>query len=535
MRARWGLSALGLLLSATALGHDAPSPQELAELKREAVAVFAQILKDGSAAERLSAVNSLVRNGDDSVVPLLAERLLSDDASFVRRAAAVGLGRFRSWEAWEALRRAALLDEIASIRWDAALALQDSTVILALLQQRETLAAAALALQEPTASARLPQVARNATEIALLRAFSDHEAFNVVERAAMLKALAQLGSLAGIDRARRTLGDATEDPFVRGSAAFALGVLGVRNAVPELIAVLSGDSEAIQVGAAEALGLLRDRTALSALSDLLRAGRSPQARVAAANALAPLGNQAVPALAQALLNDAVPTVRQAALRALAQIKNSEATQAVLAFWGSNYLQQCDPNLCGSLALETLRTLAVLGQSQLALQVTQATLSVLRDALPFLFVFAESELVQTLSAVGRAAPELFEIVLKDPNPFVRALGIAAYASVYQAEARELLMRNLSDENALVRRAALEGLSPWATPDDTELFARFITDRDPRTRLAALSVLARVGDLKALGPLRQAVRSENASVRLDAAGAALAFAMRWSHAPSLSEKP
>lgn len=532
MRVRWVLVAGALLLSLTAVGQEIPLRSELSELKREALAVFSEIFQNGSAAERLSAVNSLVRNGDDSVVPLLAERLLNDDASFVRRAAAEGLFQFNSVHAAAALRQAARTDSVASIRWAAAISLGEPDIITELLAERETLAAAAVSLQEPAFAARLPRVLWPTAEISLLKAFPDREAFNVVERAAILKALAQLRSLAAITLFTQTLGDPTEDPFVRGSGAFALGVLEVRNAVPELITALSIDSEAIQVGAAGALGVLRDPVALGALSDLLLIGRSPQARVAAANALAPLGIQAVSALAQALLSDEVPIVRQAALRALHQIKGREATQAVLAFLASNYLQQCDPSACGSLALETLKALAELGQAQLALQVTQATLDALREALPFLFIFAEGDLVQTLSIVGRVAPELFDIVLKDPSPFVRALGVAAFSVVYQAESRATLLKYLSDESTLVRRAALEGLSLWATPDDAKLLAQFVADRDPRTRVAALSALARVGDRQALEPLRRALRSETLAVRLDAAGTALAFAIRWIKTPQLA---
>ncbi len=529
VRARWMLLVGTLLVGLTATSQEVPLFSELTELKREALAVFSEILKDGSAAERLSAVNSLVRSGDDSVVPLLTERLLKDDASFVRRAAAEGLFRFNSVHAAAALRQAARTDSVASIRWAAAISLRDPNVITELLAEQETLAAAAVSLQDSAFAARLPGTLWPTAETALLLAFPNREAFNVVERAAMLKALAQLRSLAAIVLFSQTLSDSTEDPFVRGSAAFALGALEVRNAVPQLIVALSLDSEAIQVGAAGALGLLRDPAALGALSDLLLMGRSPQARIAAANALALLGSQAVSALAQALLTDSVPTVRQASLRALRQIKGREATQAVLAFLASNYLQQCDPNSCGSLALETLKALAELGQAQLALQVTRATLDALREALPFLFVFAESDLVQTLSIVGRAAPELFDLLLRDPSPFVRALGVAAFSAVYQAEARVVLLRYVLDENILVRRAALEGLSLWATPDDTKLFAPFVTDSDPRTRVAALSALARVGDGQALEPLRRALRSESLSVRLDAAGAALAFAIRWLKTP------
>jgi HEAT repeat protein len=519
-----------LTLGFAALGQEAPSLRELTELKREALAIFSEVLRAGSAAERLSAVMSLVRYGDDSVIPLLTERLLSDDASFVRRAAAEGLVRFRSPQVSQALRHAARNDSVASIRWAAAVSLRETDVLKHLLRERETLAEAAISLQEPASAARLPGGVWPPAEIALIQAFSDREAFNLVERAAMLKALAQLGSLAAISLAQRALADSTEDPFVRGSAAFALGALNVRNAIPELLAALSTDLEAIQVGAAGALGHFGDPIALEPLSVLLRTARSPQARIAAANALASFGLSAVSALAQALLTDPVPAVRQAALRALRQIGGPIATQAVLVFLESRYLEQCDPTACGGLALEMLRALAELGQAQLALQVTQATLAALRDALPFLFIFAENDLVRTLSVVGRAAPQLFDLLLRDPSPFVRALGVASFARVYQAEAREFLLQALRDENPLVRRAALEGLAPWAMPDEVQIFAPFVTDRDPRSRIAALSVLAWVGDERALSPLRQALRSEALPVRLDAAGAALVFVIGLSRLPS-----
>jgi len=230
-------------------------------------------------------------------------------------------------------------------------------------------------------------------------------------------------------------------------------------------------------------------------------------------------------LAQALLSDPIPSVRQAAVRSLAQIGGREATQAVRDFLQSAYLQQCDLTACGGLALETLKALANLGEAQLALALTQATLSALRDSLPFLFIFAERDLTQTLSTVGQVAPELFGLLLADPSPFVRALGIAALSQVRGSDAREILLRYVSpEENPIVRRVALEGLSQWAFPDDIDLFAPCVTDRDPRTRAAAFSMIARVGDYRALVPLRTALRSENVSIRSDAAGAALACTIR-----------
>ena len=341
----------------------------------------------------------------------------------------------------------------------------------------------------------------------------------------MLKVLAQLDASGAIPLLRQTLAAPSEDPFVRGAAAYALGLLGAKEAVPDLITVLQSDQDALQLAAAGALGDLQDIRAIEPLVQMLNIAKSEEVRTAAASALAPFGVAAVSALIDALQSDPAPTVRQAAIGGLAQIGGSEATDAVLTFLQSGYLQSCDPNACGGLALETLAALAQLGQGPLALQTLEDALARLGDALPFLYTFAEQQLVQVVSAVGRVAPQAFNILLNNDSPFAQALGLEALSNVQGTAARATLLRYVSPGiDALVRRVALEGLSRWATLGDLPLFVPFVTDRDPRTREAALSALARVGDVQALSPLRSTLGSPTVAIRLDAAGASLAYANR-----------
>ncbi len=514
---------------AWAQGGTFPSAQEVQGLKQDALAVFEVILREGGPGDRLSAVSALVRNGDRDAVGLISQALLHDEAPFVRRAAAEGLSKFRSAEAAPALRQAALDDEIASIRWASGVALvlwslAEERTIEKLFTAPSTLAAAAVSLQDVTNLQQFPLSLWELAREAFINAFSDRETYNVVERAAMLKALAQMKTTSAILLLKATLNDTTEDPFVRGAAAFGLGILNVKESVLDLIAVLESDLEALQLAAAGALGRLGDARAIAPLSKTLKEARVDEVRLSAASALASFGVLAIQALSQSLQSDRSPLVRHAALQALTRVGGPQATQAVLNFLQSGYLQNCDPNLCSSLALEILVTLAKLGQGALALQLLSTTLGAVRDSLPFLFLFAEQSLVRTLNEIGRVQPEMYRLLLNDQSPFVRALALSSLSNTQGCFARDRFAQSVSANDSFVRRAALEGFSICASLEDLALFAPVINDRDRRVRAAGNFVLSQRGDVRALAPLHGAMRSENIAVRLDAAGAALAYAKR-----------
>lgn len=527
------ITLLLVVLSASfALAQPAsfPSTDEVQQLKQDALRILGTILHDGSESDRLGAVNALVRNGDQEVVPLLTQALLNDRAPFVRRAAAEGLAKYRSAEAVSALRQTALDDEIPSIRWASGVALvlwslDERAIVVRLLQESSTLAAAAVSLQDSFNLQKFPTALWLLAQSAFANAFSDRDTYNVVERAAMLKALAHMNTVSVTPLLRQALNALEEDPFVRGAAAFALGVLDVKEAGPDLIATLDSDLEALQLAAARALGRLGDTRAIAPLTKLLKEARVAEVRAAAATALASFGTATLSSLAQSLQTDASPSVRQAALQSLATLGGPEATRSVLAFISSGYLQNCDPNACSNLALDTLVALAKLGQGALAVLLVSATLNSVRDSLPFLFLFAESNLVRALSEVGRVQPELFNSLLNDSSPFVRALGVSSLSNVQSCLARDTFIHIITPkEDTFVRRAALEGLSPCAVYDDITLFVSYLTDRDRRVRVAGLSALAQHGDTRAVAPLRSAMNVESVATRIDAADASLTYAVR-----------
>jgi len=521
-----------LLTPALAWGQAAPDGEALRALKLEALLAVSPVLLDPASeeADRLGVATLLVKTGEVGALPLLSQALRADPFASVRRAVAEGISGLGAIEASFPLQAAAAAAPTSSIRWAAGVSLvrldpARADVIDALLSEKATLSAAALSLQGSAAAAGLPEPFRPSAIQAFVTAFPD-PAYNSVERAAMLKALAELGAQGAVPLMREALNDAEDDPFVRGAAAFSLGRLGAREAVPALIFALDSGQDALQIGALDALARLAAPEALPPLTDVLREAASAEIRAAAANALSAYGQAAVPALTQALENDPSPAVRQAALTGLKAIGSETAAQAIVDFAGGDYLVTCDPQACSGLALELMSALAGLGRGELALALLTGALDALEAAIPFVYAFAEDDLVRAASEVGRAAPATFDLLLGHDNAFVQAVGLAALAQVRGPRARATLVPFVDPEgNRLLRRVALEGLAPHATADDVDLFAPWLADRDRRTRGAAFDALARAGDARALEALRAALGHASLSVRLQATEAAFAYANRW----------
>ena len=542
MARRLGLAALlGMSLLATiVLASDVradvwhrPSPEQRREIENDALEVLGAVALDTATSEptRLNAVGALLDYGDADAVPLLAEILLSTPTPTVRRAAADGLWRFRSLEAAAALRTAAERDPIARIRWRAGLALarQDPTrteVIRDLLSKSSTLAAAAIDLQQPTADVLLPDPARPIARRAFREALQDGNSFNEVQRAALVKALGRLNDAAAVPLIRDVLTDASENAFIRGSAAFALGLLEARGAVPALLDALEADDAGLQSAAAGALGRIGSPEAQAPLQWSLKNSGSAEVRAASAEALGAYGADVLPLLEDALDDDPSLAVREAALGSLTAIGGTEATRAVVDFAQSGFLQTCDPMSCGSLVFGTLEALVALGRAEAAVDGFQAALDGLRPQLPLVFAFSSDALIEVATVILDAQPEALSLFTEDESAFAQAIGLFAWADVADGPEARRVFKQFVDaaQPTLVRRAAMEGLVQWALPRDIPIFLEGVSSEDTRTRTAAYAGLARVGDERALAAFQQGLNSESATARIQAAGAAMGWANR-----------
>ena len=143
---------------------------------------------------------------------------------------------------------------------------------------------------------------------------------NAAERAAAADEMGKRGyrfrhEIAG---ALRPLLERDPDPLVRAAAGRALGRLGVRDAVPDLIAALDDKSPEVRVVAAAALWRLPDPAATDALARHL-GDTDPAVREWSVQALGVIGEPRVTSDVVRLLSDPVRAVRVSAVLSLGRI------------------------------------------------------------------------------------------------------------------------------------------------------------------------------------------------------------------------
>jgi HEAT repeat protein len=120
------------------------------------------------------------------------------------------------------------------------------------------------------------------------------------------------------------------DPVVRAAAGRALGRLGVREAVPDLVAALSDTSADVRVVAAAALWRLPDPSATAPLLDHVK-DADKAVREWSALALGVIGDKrAVPEMVR-LLGDPERSVRLAAVRSLGRIGDPDGLEPVTKY------------------------------------------------------------------------------------------------------------------------------------------------------------------------------------------------------------
>jgi HEAT repeat protein len=305
-------------------------------------------------AERLAAIRGLGEGAHPSVVPTLLT-LLADSDPAIRAAAATALGWRGNQAAVEPLlARAGDAAEPPHVRTAAIGALGrigDPTAVapvLALAKEptMEVRKHALLALMQSALAAHSDRVA---AAIALLGDL-EQEGYNRAQAAIvlgrsknaravtpLLKALQDTRTPAGYDALPNPEGMAGTGRVmaerlrslhnVRAHAAYALGALGARQALPSLLDGLSDADYQVRIQSAAALGLLRSR---EAAPKLIQAMGDSEARVrmAAASALGLVGDPAAGAALVRALDDQEAEVRERAASALGRLRYAAARPAL---------------------------------------------------------------------------------------------------------------------------------------------------------------------------------------------------------------
>jgi len=395
-----------------------PKPPEEKPAPQESPTQLLVRLKGARGIERFRIAEQIGKIGADAV-PVLAEALLGEDRS---AHAAVALALFRTSESGET----ALFTLVSLLDEDAGAELR--------LEAVEALAA--------IGPAAAPAVA------GLVVALKDKEA---KVRAASALALGKIGP--GAKRASRALGDALRDgdAEVRRQSAGALGEVGPAAAggVPALLRGIDGNDADLTRLCVQALGLIgpETKTIMPALEAQLKSANR-DVREAAIRAVGNMGaeaRRAVPGLMNVVVVEQHEELRKAALDALASLGEEAVPDVAKALKDERTAAR----------LQACAILARIGPA--AKKAAPALTAALKDKSPEVRAGAAAA-IGALGAEGRSAVAALAPLLKDPEWRVRAAAAGALGGV-GPEAKgavKQLATALADAEPEVRAAAATAL-------------------------------------------------------------------------------
>jgi HEAT repeat protein len=299
-------------------------------------------------------------------------------------------------------------------------------------------------------------------------------------RAEAVTAVARIGSDAASSRLLDLVANG-KTWQVRASAIQALGLLRDRTAVWAILKTLSESNWYIRYHGANALGSIGHVAAGPPLAKLLA---DPQFRVraAAARALGRIGDpKALPHLHQALkkLKQEGSVVRASLVYALGALGGPVEAETIFALLKNPALAH-DPFTRGAIA----HVLGEMGFQKAGETLTKMLLTQEKEAVMF-------GAAAGLARLGRTEP-LFKALLS-PNPYCRIAGIMGVQRAGGPEAVEHLLPLVSDPYSDVRRAVLVALLRLGYRPTIPLVIRQLTAPDPQMRLWALTTLKRLSGL------------------------------------------
>jgi len=358
-------------------------------------------------------------------------------------------------------------------------------MVLPLLRETPFLRNAAMVILKEIGGDALPHLPP------LLKDKDDDVRKFAIELLAAAGARDQAGALA-----ERVAGDA--NPNVRAAAARALGILGCREALPDLVAALQ-DNEWVRFSALESLAGMGGEAAVEPILPLL-SDPSPATRHAAIETLGAIGS---PRAGDALLvhrRTAGRDERAAALKSLLRIGvplsgDNLAGDLLEIFrgeeeWGTRIV--------------ALRALAGIADEK-ALRVIVDIVGSLDPAKP-----GDEEILLAVKAAlrGIGRPDPLRRLLRDPSLRFRAKGIVAEIIGDRAEGEAvpdlvaLLQADLRD----VRRAVVGALARIGSGEAREALLAAVRDPDGHVRKTAVSALGASGGKEAFEPILSLLREE-----------------------------
>jgi HEAT repeat protein len=306
-----------------------------------------------------------------------------------------------------------------------------------------------------------------------------------------------------------------EDFETRQAAVITLGRIGDTRAVGPLVRVLADDPELV-IAAAGALAKIGDRGAFEALLSLISHDDASvrQAVIAAINSL---GHPEMANRAAALLEDPDPRVRESAVRIAGYFGYDNCTTLLL--------ERCQD------ADEHVRRAAI---EHIPYLEDERVIPTLADALENGPPPVRASAAQAFARVdSNAAATYLTAALSDPDQWVRYFAARSIGCQGFAESVDELARLAkTDEANHVRIAAMESLGQINGARVVEVLAPLTESDDPDLACAAVRGLGLVDHPDGVPPLLVTLRSRNPALRIEAlralgkhAGPGAVNAMQW----------
>ncbi|MFE6054247.1 HEAT repeat domain-containing protein [Kitasatospora sp. NPDC056446] len=304
---------------------------------------------------------------------------------------------------------------------------------------------------------------------------------------------------AGLRAAQRALASGSARERIRAAGRLAAMGPRARSAVPALGALLDDPNETVRASAAEALGRIghpADDT-IARLLHVLRHGDYYDSWHAA-QALARLGRRAVPALLEAADYQGPGVSVHAgdhAQTALAAVRDPEAVPDLMA----------EARAGNGFAIEAL--------GEIGLPAAAPAVPLLVELLQDEDSIRHWHAIEALGRLGDASvvPAL-AAKLNDGDAWTRAYAVTALGRIGGPDARPLVDPAVADPDARVRGAAVRAVDwPGFSGDALTVLARLLHDVDVVVRMHAAIALGRLGDLRAVPFLVEALDDDQNVVR------------------------
>ncbi|MFN9373879.1 MAG: HEAT repeat domain-containing protein [Planctomycetaceae bacterium] len=288
--------------------------------------------------------------------------------------------------------------------------------------------------------------------------------------------------------------------IVREAAAKALGSLHDREAVPDLLRVLStDDSPAVRESAAWALCQLKDPASIPTLLQFMKV--CPKLSLSIADGIFRMGREGVPALVSSL-EAGDPGVQVIAMDLLGRLQDPRSVRPLLKRL-SHPEERVRAASAQSLGNLQDRAVELPLKQALDRETAPAVIAALLRALCLLVSDGESI--------------RFHRFLGHPSATCREAACELLARLRDSRSHGMLIQRLADSDAGVRREAALALEQLAPPEALSALLPLLADPSEEVRAAGCRALGALQDSCAMAPLCLALSDNDPAVRIAAANA------------------